>query len=172
MDPERTLNDQIYCAAQLDRLSAASMARYGHRPRGRRRHRLALFRGGTREVRNMIRRLAFGFVALVSAGSSAFAFDRASCKLTVHDYEVMATLKNPVTRDAQGQLIRNGKVMPAVLFQDACITRRMYDLMAKREKQGKTLTVKEIADMGYVPGYLTEDERKRLSDHVHRVLQQ
>jgi len=120
----------------------------------------------------MVWRLALGFVALVVVGSSASAFDRESCKLTAHDYEVMATLKRPITRDAQGKLVWNGKVMPAVQVQDVCTTRRMYDLMAEREKQGKTLAVKEIADMGYVPAYLTEEERKRLSDHVHRVLDQ
>ena len=120
----------------------------------------------------MIRRPAFGFFALVVVSSSAFAFDRASCKLTVHDYEVMATLKSPITRDTQGKLVWNGKVMPVVQVQDVCTTRRLYDLMAEREKQRKTLTAKEIADMGYVPAYLTEEERKRLSDHVHRVLQQ
>jgi hypothetical protein len=120
----------------------------------------------------MVRRLVFGFVAFAVWGSSALAFDRASCRLTPHDYEVMATLKRPITRDAQGGLVSNGKVMPAVQVQDVCITRRMYDLMEEREKQGKTLTVKEIADTTYVPAYLTEDERKRLSDHVYRVLQQ
>jgi hypothetical protein len=120
----------------------------------------------------MIRRRAFGFFALVVVSSLAFAFDRASCKLIVHDYEVMATLKSPITRDAQGKLVWNDNVLPAVQVQDVCTTRRMYDLMAEREKQGKTLTVKESADIGYVPAYLTDDERKRLSDHVHRVLQQ
>jgi hypothetical protein len=120
----------------------------------------------------MARRLIFGFVALVVLESSALAFDRASCKLTSHDYEVMATLKRPITRDAQGGLVWNGKVMPVVRVQDVCETRRMYDLMEGREKQGKTLTVKEIADTTYVPVYLTEDERKRLSDHIYRVLQQ
>jgi len=118
----------------------------------------------------MVRRLALGFVALVVVGSSATAFDRASCKLTAHDYELMATLKRPIIRGSRGELVSNGKVMTAAQVQDVCTTRRMYDLMAEREKQGKTLTVKEIADMGYIPGYLTEEERKRLSDHVSRVL--
>ena len=120
----------------------------------------------------MARRLILGFVALVVLDSSALAFDPASCKLTPHDYEVMATLKRPITRDAQGGLVWNGEVMPAVQVQEVCITRRMYDLMEEREKQGKTLTVKEIADTTYVPAYPTENERKRLSDHVYRALRQ
>jgi hypothetical protein len=121
----------------------------------------------------MVWRLVLGFVfALAALASSALAFDRAACKLTAHDYEVMATLKRPITRGAQGALVRDGNVMPAEQAQYVCATRRMYDLMAEREKQGKTLTFKEIADMTHVPAYLTEDEGKRLSDHVHRVLDQ
>lgn len=122
----------------------------------------------------MILRVIGGVILLLIAlDSSASAFDPSSCKFTEHDLAVLATLqppKHPITRDQQGKMVWNGKVMSDAQVQDACVTRRMYDFMAGREKQGKSMTVKEIADYYYVPAFLTEDERKRLSDHVARVL--
>jgi hypothetical protein len=67
-------------------------------------------------------------------------------------------------------MVWDGKLMSELQVQDMCITRRIYDLMVDREKHGKSLTSKEIADFGYVPVYLTEDEKRRLSDHIARVL--
>jgi len=109
-------------------------------------------------------------LALCTQGSSAFALDRTSCKLTNQDFAVLATLKQPIIRDEQGRMGWNGKVMSDLQIQDMCITRRIYDLMVDREKHGKSLTPKEIGDFGYIPRYLTEDEKKRLSDHIARVL--
>ncbi|MGO8972969.1 MAG: hypothetical protein ACLQNV_05475 [Steroidobacteraceae bacterium] len=122
----------------------------------------------------MPRRFITGLVLAlcVLGSSSAFALERTSCKLTNQDFVVLATLKHPIKRDQQGRMVWDGKAMSHLQIQDLCITRRFYDLMVDREKHGKSLTLKEIADVSYIPGYLTEDEKKRLKDHIYRVLHQ
>jgi hypothetical protein len=108
--------------------------------------------------------------ALLVLGSPTLALDRASCKLTEHDLAVLATLKRPIIRDAHGKLVLGGKLMSELQIQDMCTTRRIYDLMMDREKHGRSLTLKEIEDSGYVPAYLTEDEKQRLGNHIDRAI--
>jgi hypothetical protein len=115
--------------------------------------------------------LGVTIVVLLVMGYSDETF-AASCKMSAAQIAAVAALPTrPVTQNAQGAFVRDGKVMSDVLVQDMCKTRRMYDRVIAREAAGKTLTLEEIAD-GYIPNLLTQSELERLKRHTGRVLYQ
>jgi hypothetical protein len=107
-------------------------------------------------------------IALLVLGHSDEA-RAASCKMSAAQIAAVAVLTSrPVTQNAQGVFVRDGKPMSGELVQDMCETRQFYDLVVAREAAHKTVTPGEIVE--YIPNYLTQSEYGRVRDHVKRVL--
>jgi len=82
-----------------------------------------------------------GLVGLMAAALLLASSDgaQAACKPTPAQVATVAALPSPVTVNARGRLVQNGKVLRGYDVEDLCVTRGLYDLVAEREAQGQLL---------------------------------
>lgn len=67
-----------------------------------------------------------------------------SCRMTATRIAAVAILPDPITPDAAGAFVRDGKVMGDEDVENMCLTRRYYDLVLARQAAGRKLKASDV----------------------------